>query len=129
MSQRHVDIMMIIAIQCDSLCTNCLFLKTGLVDHIADTNNAFKCKWTFSGSISWNQLVSAMAIWKFSHGCGEILQFCFLWLRYGYFVVSVKIEVPQTREVNMEDRDPNHMLEYVQVCIHLKIVLTFWKRG
>ena len=30
-------------------------------------------------------------------------------------LVSVKIEVPQTREVNMEDRDPNHMLEYVQV--------------
>ena len=30
----HVDIMMIIAIQCDSLCTNCRFLKIGLVDHI-----------------------------------------------------------------------------------------------
>lgn len=28
---------------------------------------------------------------------------------------EVKIEVPQTREVNMEDRDPNHMLEYVQI--------------
>ena len=32
-SKRH-DIMMIIAIHCDSLCTNCRFLKTGLVDHI-----------------------------------------------------------------------------------------------
>ena len=31
---RHVDIMMIIAIYCDSLCTNCRFLETGLVDHI-----------------------------------------------------------------------------------------------
>ena len=34
MSWRHVDIMTIIAIHCDSLCTNCQFLKTGLVDHI-----------------------------------------------------------------------------------------------
>ena len=30
----HIDIMTIIAIHCDSLCTNCRFLKTGLVDHI-----------------------------------------------------------------------------------------------
>ena len=34
MSQRHIDIMMIIAIHCDSLCTNCWFLKISLVDHI-----------------------------------------------------------------------------------------------
>ena len=34
MSQHHVDILTIIAIHCDSLYTNCWFLKTGLVDHI-----------------------------------------------------------------------------------------------
>ena len=33
-SRRHIDIMTIIAIHCDSLCTNCRFLKTGLVEHI-----------------------------------------------------------------------------------------------
>ncbi len=33
----------------------------------------------------------------------------------GFLLIAVKIEVPQTREVNMEDRDPNHMLDYVQV--------------
>ena len=33
-SQRHINIMMIIAIQCNSLCTNYRFLKTGFVDHI-----------------------------------------------------------------------------------------------
>ena len=34
MSRHHIDIMMIITIFCDSLCTNCRFLKTGLVVHI-----------------------------------------------------------------------------------------------
>ena len=33
-SQHHIDFVTIIAIQCDSLCTNCRFLKTGVVDHI-----------------------------------------------------------------------------------------------
>ena len=32
-SRSHVDIMTIIVLHCDSLCTNCQFLKTGLVDH------------------------------------------------------------------------------------------------
>ena len=41
-SQCHDITSTLIAIQCDSLCTNCRFLKTGLVDHIGvctDTNN------------------------------------------------------------------------------------------
>ena len=33
LTQCHVDNMTIIAIQYNSLCTNCQFLKTGLVDH------------------------------------------------------------------------------------------------
>ena len=33
-SQRHDITSTLIAIQCDSLCTNCQFLKRGLVDHI-----------------------------------------------------------------------------------------------
>ena len=33
-SQHHVNIMIIIAIHCDSLYTSCQFLKTGLVDHM-----------------------------------------------------------------------------------------------
>ena len=40
-SQCHDVTLTLIAIQCDSLCTNCQFLKTGLVDHIGgptDTN-------------------------------------------------------------------------------------------
>ena len=32
--QCHIDIMMIIVIHCDSLWTNCGFLKRGLVDHL-----------------------------------------------------------------------------------------------
>ena len=32
--QCHIDIMMIIAIHCDSLCTNCQLRKTGHIDHI-----------------------------------------------------------------------------------------------
>ena len=34
MSQRHDITLTLIAIQYDSLCANCQFLKTGLVDHI-----------------------------------------------------------------------------------------------
>ena len=33
-SQRHDITSTLIAIQCDSLCANCRFLKTGLVDHV-----------------------------------------------------------------------------------------------
>ena len=33
-SQRHDIMLTLITIQCDSLCANCRFLKTGLVDHI-----------------------------------------------------------------------------------------------
>ena len=34
MSQCHDVMLTLIAIQCDPLCANCRFLKTGLVDHI-----------------------------------------------------------------------------------------------
>ena len=33
-TSQHFNVMMSISIQCDSLCTNCQFLKTGRVSHI-----------------------------------------------------------------------------------------------
>ena len=46
-SQHHDITSILIAIQCDSLCTNCQFLKTGIVDHIGvrSRRNSENPKW------------------------------------------------------------------------------------
>ena len=76
MSQMHDT--MIIAVQCDCLCTNCQFLKTGLVDHIDVLQTPMKLSVaTFSRSdravISTQNVESSGLYFSYRTNCGCIL--------------------------------------------------------